>query len=96
MKTHKAKEMILMEMPNYAGLRQYRRARSTGTLVGLYNGDEAGMDTSSGDQPWSLVCEPHGFVSSFETIRSARSFASCPEQWCEVCSGDVDDEGGHT
>lgn len=70
-------------MPDYAGLRSYTRARSTGTHVGVYDGEPAGMDTAGGR--WQTVCEEHGSVISHETLRLARQWASCPEDWCETC-----------
>jgi len=70
-------------MPDYAGLRQYRKARSTGTHVGVYDGVEAGMDTDGGR--WQTVCEEHGAICSHETLTLARDHASAPEGWCEAC-----------
>jgi hypothetical protein len=73
-----------------AGLRQLTRARGTGTLVGLYDGEEAGLDTGGGR--WQTVCEEPGHerqICSHMTLRLALSFASCPEEWCEVCSGQL-------
>jgi hypothetical protein len=40
-------------------------ARQTGTTVGFYDGEEAGMDTSGGR--WQTVCEEHGNVCSHLT-----------------------------
>ena len=74
-----------MTMPDYAGLRQYRKARSTGTHVGVYDGVEAGMDTDGGR--WQTVCEEHGAICSHETLTLARNHASAPEGWCEACEG---------
>lgn len=73
-----------MSIPNYAGLRQYRRARTTGTHVGVYNGEEAGMDTGGGC-PWSTVCEEHGGVVSHPTLAAAKLFAPHPNEWCPTC-----------
>ena len=72
-------------MPEYAGLRQYRKARSTGTHVGVYDGGPAGMDTEGGR--WQTVCEEHGYLASHGTLSLAREHASEPENWCEVCMG---------
>ena len=71
--------------PGYAGLRQYRQARSTGTHVGVYDGTEADMDTSAGR--WQTVCEEHGTIISHQTLALARWHAPCPEEWCETCAG---------
>lgn len=73
------------------GLRQHRRARSTGTHVGIYDGLVAGMDTDGGR--WQTVCEEHGGVISHETLALARHWASAPEQWCETCIEETDTGG---
>lgn len=66
------------------GLRQCRRARSTGAIISVYDGEEAGMDTCGGR--WQTVCETHGGqICSHLTLRTALGFASCPEEWCEFC-----------
>ena len=72
-------------MPDYAGLVYWRRARSTGTQVGVYNGEAAGLDTDGGEMPWSTVCEPHGGVVTHRTRAIAISHAPHPEEWCETC-----------
>jgi len=69
--------------PDYAGLRSYRRARSTGRFVGVYDGIESGMDTDGGR--WQTVCEDHGSVISHETLKLAMWHSSAPEGWCEPC-----------
>jgi hypothetical protein len=66
-----------------AGCRQLRRARSTGTLVGVYDGGPAGLDTDGGR--WHTICDEHGFVCSHDTLETARAFAASPEEWCEPC-----------
>jgi hypothetical protein len=73
-----------------AGLVEQRRARSTGTLVGLYRSVEAGME-SDPELPWSVVCEPHGGIVCTESRAHGRSAMSCPDDWCPVCQGDEPD-----
>ena len=51
--------------------------------VGVYDGQEAHMDTSGGR--WQTVCEKHGEVCSHSTLRLAMLFAEQPWQWCEQC-----------
>lgn len=75
------------DWPDYAGLVYWRRSRSTGTQVGIYNGAQAGMDTDGGANPWSTVCEPHGGVCSHPTRRLAFEHAPHPETWCPTCQG---------
>lgn len=67
--------------PDYAGLRYYRKARSTGRYVGVYDGAEADLDTAGGR--WQTICEDHGQICSHDTLRVARYMASAPEEWCE-------------
>ncbi len=66
-----------------AGLRQQRRARSTGTLVGIYEAGPAGLDPDGG--PWLTVCETHGTLANHLTLADARGHAPAPEGWCEAC-----------
>jgi hypothetical protein len=73
------------------GVVQSRRARSTGTQVTVYDGIPSGFDIDGGR--WQTVCDPHGFIVSHETRALAVSFASAPEQWCEVCSGNINEDG---
>ncbi len=54
------------------------RARSTGTLVTLCEGD---------DLPWMLICEEHAGCMEFHTKREAQSARSAPDEWCEWCMG---------
>ena len=72
-------------MPDYAGLISWTRNRDTGTRIGVYNGEEAGFDTTDGTQPWSTVCEDHGEICSHDTRARALGFAPCPREWCSQC-----------
>lgn len=88
------------EMRARAGCVALRRARSTGTLVALYRGEEAGLDTDEGESPWSTVCEgpdgkSHGAVLIHGTRRAASEWLSHPEEWCPTCMGeDEEDDAG--
>lgn len=66
-----------------AGLRVCRHARSTKTLVSIYDGEPANLDTEAGR--WQTVCETHGNICSHETFATAVSHLSQPEGWCEDC-----------
>ncbi len=72
------------EMPDYAGLVDYRRARSTGTFVGLYKSSEAGMEEDP-ELPWTTVCEEHSTLVCHRTRALAASHLPHPEEWCEDC-----------
>lgn len=69
-----------------AGVLECRRARSTGLLVTLYDGEAAGLDTDGGR--YSTVCEPHGGIVCHSSRRTARDWMSSPESWCPRCQGD--------
>ena len=71
--------------PANAGLIDYRKVRSTGTHVGIYDGEQSGMDTSGGR--WQTVCEEHSTIISHTTRKLAFWHAPCPEEWCERCNG---------
>lgn len=77
--------MSMTSAPDNAGLVSWRRARSTGTQVGVYHGETADLDTDGGENPWSTVCEPHGGVVSHPTRRLAMLHAPHPEDWCPTC-----------
>ena len=71
-------------LPDHLGIVLYRKARSTGTHVGLYRSVEAGIEPDPAT-PWSTVCEEHGGVVCYATRQNAESYLSHPEQWCPVC-----------
>lgn len=75
--------------PDHAGLVSWRRSRSTGTQVGVYNNAEAGLDDDGGENPWSTVCEPHGGLVSHPTKTLALAHAPHPETWCATCQEDA-------
>jgi hypothetical protein len=71
----------------YAGCVVRRKARQTGTLVGVYHNGQSGVDS---DVPWSTVCEEHGTVLTHPSLRLAHSHASDPLGWCEMCRESLD------
>jgi hypothetical protein len=75
--------MSARTMPHWAGLREYRRNRRTGAMVGVYDGEAAGLDTDGGR--WSTVCEDHSTIIAFHTLAAARDHAAVPDSWCEPC-----------
>jgi hypothetical protein len=70
-----------MKLPDYAGIRVYRRSRQTGTMVGLYRSEDAGIDGA----PWACVCEDHGTILCVDTRQIAESYVSYPLEWCDAC-----------
>lgn len=77
--------MRTADKPDYAGLLQYRQARTTLNAVGVYDGRLAGFDTEGGAYPYTTVCEPHGGLVTHRTRELAERHAAHPEDWCPVC-----------
>lgn len=75
------------ERAKRAGCLALRRARSTGTVVGLYKGAEADLDDDDG-LPYATVCEDHAGIVCHATLTEARGWLSHPEEWCPRCQGD--------
>lgn len=57
--------------------------RETGSLMGVYRAEEAGLDTLGG--PWVAVCEDHGSIVNVQTARRAHEAARDPRSFCEGC-----------
>ena len=64
------------------GLVESKKRRASGTVVSVYNAEEADLDTEGG--PFATVCEDHGSVCNHATLTLARRHAVVPE-WCEDC-----------
>lgn len=70
-----------------AGCVMQRRSRVTGTLAGLYQAEQAGMDPEAGN--WVTVCEDHSTCVNHATLAAARAHLSDPTMWCDDCRGGV-------
>lgn len=58
------------------------RSRATGTTIGIYKADQAGLDGSAGE--WIAMCEEHGEQYAFPNLRHAqKNYAGAP--WCNQC-----------
>lgn len=66
----------------FAGCVTQRRCRATGSLVGVYRNDQAGLDAA---EPWSAVCEDHGIAQAFDRLDLAQDHARNPAEWCAEC-----------
>lgn len=66
-----------------AGCVEQRRVRQTGTLVGVYHAEQAGLDPTAG--AWATSCEAHGSILAHASLNLARSHAADPCGWCEQC-----------
>lgn len=74
----------MANLPLFAGMVSYRRARTTGTHVGVYRAAEAGIEDDP-TIPWATVCEEHAGVICHETRKLATEWAPHPEEWCRKC-----------
>lgn len=81
-----------------AGCVVQRRSQQTGTLVGVYNSEQSGLEDDM-SCAWMTVCEVHGVLVGHTSMRTAVSWAADPARWCEWCRARhnqyvvVDDEG---
>ena len=66
-----------------AGCVTQRRSRITGTLAGLYQTEQAGLDPEAGR--WTTVCEDHATCVNHATLAAARAHLPDPTTWCELC-----------
>lgn len=74
----------IAEAMTFAGIRQASFARSSGTLISVVEAEAQGFDPEDGGR-WMTICEDHGSNVQHDTLAAARSWASCPEGWCEEC-----------
>lgn len=58
--------------------------KATGALVGVYHGEQSGMEGDP-DSPWITVCEEHHNLVGHRSLRLAKSHAVDPTMWCEDC-----------
>lgn len=67
-----------------AGCVKQSRSRKTGTLVGLYHAEQAGLDVGP-DAPWATVCEAHGGIVGHSSAARAENSLPDPSGWCDAC-----------
>lgn len=80
--TAASKQKLLQQL--FPGLVQCRKTRSTGTMVSVWCGDgHKYSDPESGE--CATLCEDHGFIIYHPTKEDALTWASHPEDWCDVC-----------
>jgi hypothetical protein len=70
-----------------AGCVIQKTARRTKTLVGLYEGNQSGIGE---DMLWFTVCEKHHSCVGHYSMYSAQMSMSKPDDWCEVCSKELE------
>lgn len=61
-----------------------RKTRQTKTIVGVYQSEQAGMESDPA-LPWATVCETHNMIVCHPSLKTAMSHASQPQDWCEYC-----------
>lgn len=76
------------EVASRSGCIKIRRARATGTEVGLYRSKDAGIE-SDPEYPWTTVCEEHGACVCHEKKAGALLAMACPDDWCDECRSSV-------
>jgi hypothetical protein len=67
-----------------AGCVKQSRSRLTGTLVGLYHGEQSGLE-SDPNCIWVTVCEEHSTLVGHQTLVLAKSWMADPSGWCDDC-----------
>lgn len=60
------------------------RSRITETMVGIYHGEQSGMQDEP-EYPWITFCEEHGNLVGHQTLSLAKSWAPDPSGWCDDC-----------
>lgn len=71
--------------PPHAGLVSYRRSRQTGTTIGVYQAQVAGIESDADAGRWATVCEEHAGVVLHPTRAVAMSWSAYPRDWCPTC-----------
>jgi len=66
-----------------AGAVECRRNRMSGTIITLYDGIAAGIE-SDPELRWCTVCEDHSTLTCHSSLSLARRHMAVPE-WCEEC-----------
>lgn len=74
-----------------AGCVEQRRSRETGTMVGLYHGDQAGMENDP-EFPWLTVCEDHSTISVHASLSLAKRTLGFPTNWCDECRDKIEEK----
>lgn len=72
------------EFNDLAGCVVQKKTHVTGTLVGVYNSDQSGMESDS-SCTWMTVCEVHSTLVGHSSLKRALSHSSHPEGWCSFC-----------
>ena len=66
-----------------------RKARSTGTTVRLIDNRDKGYKEEG--EKWYIECATHGYSDAHTGRMIAEEHLAHPENWCDVCKGDVEE-----
>ena len=67
-----------------AGCVQITKSRATGLRLGIYHGEQSGLECGDRENPWVTVCEEHGTLVGHPTLRLALRTRS-GEEFCDDC-----------
>jgi hypothetical protein len=72
-----------------AGCVTQKKNRRTGSTIGVYHADQAGID---GDEasPWATVCETHNQFVTHPSLKLAIDHSAVPDEWCSECKAKQD------
>lgn len=82
-------EHTLEEVLRNEGIVYASRARSSGTIVGLYDVRKTDQFDPDGGR-WVTICENHSTIVNHLTRKLAEAFMASPEAWCEDCQEKID------
>lgn len=75
----------LRETRTWSGYRSAHFARSTGTLVVVYDQHDGWVDPTAESERWATLCDDHGALATHPSLGLALRHATCPEDWCDEC-----------
>lgn len=77
------KQRKIYSFNGLAGCVTQWRNRTTGTLVGVYHGEQSGMECDA-EYPWLTVCEKHGTLVCHRSLTVAKATRD-PRDFCDFC-----------
>lgn len=80
------------EVGGFAGCVELRK-RKNGVVVGVYNAEQAGLESDEPSCKWMTVCESHHYLVGHATLKLALYHAVTPEEWCDECMKPKSEDG---
>lgn len=68
-----------------AGCVIQKKARATGSLVGVYNSEQSAVGDSDPSCAWMTVCEVHNTLVGHASLKLAMGWSVDPTGWCQFC-----------